>query len=129
MIPEILFTPTAIIVPARSLPSREIGSVLEFQGLVREQEDGSALTGLFYEAYQPMAHSRLQYHCLELQERHPVAGVRFIHRLGWVPAGEASLFIRVVSSHRAEGLDFLSELVVRLKQDVPIWKMTTGPKM
>jgi hypothetical protein len=44
-----------------------------------------------------------------------------------VPVGEASLVIRVLSSHRAEGLAFLAEAVIRLKQDVPIWKMAAAP--
>jgi len=51
--------------------------------------------------------------------------VEFIHRLGWVPVGEASLYIRVLSSHRAEGLRFLADSIDRLKQDVPIWKRVT----
>jgi len=124
---EIHLTHEAIIIPPVVLPSREIGSVLEFQGLVREKERGAALTGLFYEAHGPMARRRLEHHFAELQKKHPVMAVLFIHRLGWVPVGEPSLFIRVLSSHRAEGLLHLSELVIRLKQDVPIWKMLTPP--
>jgi molybdopterin synthase catalytic subunit len=127
MIPDLQFTHQAMVIPPVALPSREIGSVLEFHGLVREQEQGQALTGLFYEAHETMARKRLAFHAEELQARHPVTAVWFIHRLGWVPVGEASLFIRVLSSHRAEGLLFLSELVVRLKQDVPIWKLVQPP--
>ena len=113
-----------IVIPPLELPSREIGSVLEFQGLVRELEQGAPLIGLFYEAYEPLARKQLGYHIDELQKQHPVAAVLFIHRLGWVPVGEASLFIRVLSPHRVEGLLFLAEMVVRLKKDVPIWKLS-----
>jgi molybdopterin synthase catalytic subunit len=42
--------------------------------------------------------------------------------LGWVPVGEASLFIRVLAAHREEALAFCGELISRMKQDVPIWK-------
>jgi molybdopterin synthase catalytic subunit len=124
---EIIFTLEPILTELVVLPSREIGSVLEFQGLVREMEEGKALDGLFYEAHVPMARRILERHLLELQERHPVVSVLFMHRLGWVPVGEASLVIRVLSSHRAEGLAFLAEAVIRLKQDVPIWKMAAAP--
>ena len=127
MILEIHLTHESIIIPPVVLSSREIGSVLEFQGLVREKERGAALTGLFYEAHEPMARKRLEYHFAELQKKHAVVAVMFMHRLGWVPVGEASLFIRVLSSHRAEGLLHLSELVIRLKQDVPIWKLLMPP--
>lgn len=54
--------------------------------------------------------------------------VIFIHRLGWVPVGEAAIFIRVLSSHRGEALEFFAAAVNRLKQDVPIWKRTRRPE-
>lgn len=119
---DIQFTAASILIPPAVWPSREIGSSLEFSGLVRELEHGDALQGLFYEAYEPMARRRLEHHFQELACAHPVASVLFIHRLGWVPVGAASLFMRVLSSHRAEGLEFLAAAVNRLKQDVPIWK-------
>ena len=52
---DIRFTHEPITVPPLALPSREIGSVLEFHGLVREMENGEALEGLFYEGHEPMA--------------------------------------------------------------------------
>lgn len=119
---RIEFTRTSISIPPMLLPSREIGACLEFQGIVRELEGGQAIPALFYEAYEPMAHRLLQRHLEELGRLHPCAAVHFIHRLGWVSVGEASLFIRVLSVHRGEGLAFLAASVDRLKQDVPIWK-------
>lgn len=119
---EILFTTEPIVIPTMALPSREIGACLEFQGLVRELEQGAALAGLQYEAYESMARRHLERIFDELAAVHPCAAVLFIHRLGWVPVGEASLFIRVLSSHRGEGLQFLAEAVNRMKADVPIWK-------
>lgn len=123
----ILFCREPIVIPPREMRSREIGSILEFHGLVRELEEGRKLSGLFYEAHEPMARKRLAWHLDALQSLHPVDAVEFIHRLDWVPVGEASLYIRVSSRHRAEGLLFLSELVIRLKQDVPIWKLEKAP--
>lgn len=119
------FTPEPIIVPPHLLPSREIGASIEFQGIVRELEGGNAVRGLLYEGYEPMARLVLSRHLAELGDRHRCASVVFIHRLGWVPVGEASLYIRVLSMHRGEALSFLSACVDRLKQDVPIWKGTS----
>lgn len=126
MTTAIHFTRQAITVPPLDLPSREIGAVLEFQGLVREMEGESLLTGLFYEAYEPMARTLMERHLAAVGEIHRVDTVLFIHRLGWVPVGQASLYIRVLSSHRAEAMAFLAEAVIRLKQDVPIWKTKAG---
>ncbi len=119
---DIQFTNEAIVVPELALPSKEIGAVVEFQGLVREMEGDDALAGLGYEAYEDMARKILERHLQELGKLHGCTAVEFIHRLGWVPVGEASLYIRVLSSHRAEGLRFLADSIDRLKEDVPIWK-------
>jgi len=122
MLSEIHFTADPIVVPPEVLPSLEIGASVEFRGIVREMENGEALGGLQYEAYEPMARMVLQRHFDELAAIYPCASVLFIHRTGWVPVGEASLFIRVLSSHRREALAFLSDAIDRLKLDVPIWK-------
>ena len=122
MLSEIHFTADPIVVPPEVLPSREIGASVEFRGIVREMEQGSSLSGLHYEAYEAMARRVLQRHFDELAAIHPCAAVLFIHRTGWVPVGEASLFIRVLSAHRGEALAFLGEAIDRLKLDVPIWK-------
>jgi molybdopterin synthase catalytic subunit len=121
---EIIFTQERIVIPALNLPSREIGACVEFQGIVRELEEDQALSGLFYEAYEPMARTLLETHFSELAALHRCDAVLFIHRLGWVPVGEASLFVRVISAHRGESLRFLADAVDRLKKDVPIWKRT-----
>jgi len=124
---EIKFTAEPIVVPPLSLPSREIGAVVEFHGIVREMEGEMPLDGLFYEAYESMAENVLEKHLLELAALHGCTAVIFIHRTGWVPVGEASLYLRVASSHRAEALRFLADSIDRLKLDVPIWKRT-APK-
>lgn len=119
---EIIFTHEPIAIPALDLKSREIGACVEFQGIVREREGEKSLAGLFYEAYESMARRLLERHFDELAKLHPCDAVLFIHRLGWVPVGEPSLFVRVLSAHRGEGLRFLADAIDRLKQDVPIWK-------
>ncbi len=119
---HITFTTSPIAIPALTLPSREIGACVEFQGIVRETEQDRQLAGLQYEAYEPMARRHLSRIFDELAALHPCAVVVFIHRLGWVPVGEASLFVRVVSAHRGEALRFVAEAIDRMKADVPIWK-------
>ena len=119
---HIAFTQAPIVVPPLALPSREVGACVEFSGIVRETENDRALAGLHYEAYEPMARTQLARIFAELHAAHPCAAVTFIHRLGWVPAGEASLFVRVLAAHRGEALRFLADAIDRMKADVPIWK-------
>ena len=111
--------------PHRRMESREIGACVEFFGIVREMEKGAALSGLGYEAHVSMARKHLERIFAELAEAHPVETIVFIHRLGWVPVGEASMFVRVLSAHRGEALAFCGEAIDRMKRDVPIWKRTT----
>lgn len=119
---EIIFTTGPIAAPALALPSREIGACVEFQGIVREQEGAARLAGLHYEAYEPMARRELLRIFAELHAAHGCEAVTFVHRLGWVPVGEASLFVRVLAAHRGAALRFCAEAIDRMKQDVPIWK-------
>jgi molybdopterin synthase catalytic subunit len=116
------FTREAIMPPTAVWPSQEIGACVEFLGLVRELEQGEALRGLFYEAYEQMAREQMERIFRELGERHDCAAVEFIHRLEWVPVGEASIWIRVLASHRGPALALCGEAIDRMKEDVPIWK-------
>ena len=98
------------------------GAVLEFWGVVRADEAGRTIPGLDYEAHEPMARRHLERIASELGRLHPVAAVRMVHRLGRVPAGEASLWLAVASGHRGEAIEFLRLFIESLKADVPVWK-------
>jgi len=119
---HIEFTTSPIVPPAASGAKREIGAVLEFSGVVRELENGTKIRGLRYEAYEPMARMQLEKICAELSAKHACAEIWFIHRLEFVPVGEASLYIRISASHRKPALALMAELIDRLKTDVPVWK-------
>ena len=119
---DIIFTETAIQRSADALPSREIGAAVEFHGIVREMEQGRALDGLYYECYESMARHQLTRIFHELGASHPVTEITFVHRLGWVPVGEASMWVRVLSSHRGEAFAFCAAAIDQMKRDVPIWK-------
>ena len=121
---RIEFTRSLIVPPALELTTREIGACLEFSGIVRELENDKKIPGLQYEAYEPMARTQLEKIFQELVPEHPCEEVVFVHRLGFVPVGEASLFIRVQSRHRQPALVFMAELIDRLKADVPVWKIS-----
>lgn len=120
---EVQFTRAPIVPPAQTAPSREIGAIVEFWGVVRETEGEHALEGLTYEAYESMARSEFARIASDLMKQHPIAAALVIHRIGFVPVGEASLFVRVYSKHRGAALGFCGALIDRMKEDVPIWKV------
>lgn len=121
---HIEFTGHPICPPALPAHFRETGAEVEFRGIVRETEDGAPIAGLQYEAHVPMAELHLRRILSQLREALPCQAVWFIHRLGWVPVGEASLFIRVLAAHREPAFQFSMALIDLMKQDVPIWKVT-----
>jgi len=123
---QISFTAAPIVIPPLTLSSAEVGACVEFQGIVRELEKDVRLRGLFYEAYEPMASRHLERIFKTLNARHPCHAVVFIHRLGWVPVGQASLFIRVLAAHRGEALAFCAAAIDEMKVNVPIWKTGEG---
>ena len=99
-----------------------IGAIVEFYGVVRGQEQDRPIDALYYEAYEEMARKQFGKIIGELSLSYPVQSVAVIHRIGSVPVGQPSLHVRVRSAHRAEAFAFASQLIDRMKQDVPIWK-------
>ena len=123
---QIEFTRTTLVPPPPQFSSKEIGAVVEFSGLVRELENGQKIPGLHYEAHEAMARKELEKIFCELAGRHPCEEIYFSHRLGFVPVGEASLFIRIAARHRQAALSLMAELIDRLKADVPVWKSSVA---
>ncbi|HTJ00499.1 MAG TPA: molybdenum cofactor biosynthesis protein MoaE [Dongiaceae bacterium] len=120
---HIEFTRSRIVPSETPLPHREVGAQVDFLGIVRELENGAAIPGLHYDAYETMARLQLGKILTELATAHPCVAVWFVHRLGFVPVGEASLFVRALARHRREALEMTTLLVERLKAEVPIWKL------
>jgi molybdopterin synthase catalytic subunit len=119
---HIELTHQAIVPPDALSVGLEVGALVNFQGIVRESEDGIIIAGLNYEAHEPMARSMLERILSDLALLHPCEEVWVIHRLDFVPVGEIALFVRVRSKHRKAALLLTDELIDRIKQDVPIWK-------
>lgn len=98
------------------------GAVVDFFGVVRLIENDRKIEGIEYEAFEAMAERQLLLVADEARKRYDLASVIIHHRIGFVPAGEASLFVRVTARHRRAAFEGSSHIVERLKQTVPIWK-------
>ena len=95
---------------------------MDFWGVVRKTEDGSEIVAIAYEAHRAMAEHQLQALAEEAARTFNLMEVRITHRLGSVPAGEASLLVRIGSRHRAAAVEATAWVVDELKKRVPIWK-------
>jgi len=119
---RIEFTNAPIALPPPRLINPETGAEVDFRGIVRATEQDRLIAGLQYEAHVPMAEREIRRIVDQLNTAWSCHALWFIHRLGWVPVGETSLFIRVHASHRGGAFAFCSALIDQLKKDVPIWK-------
>ena len=98
------------------------GALLRFEGIVRPTEDGRAIRGLNYEAYQPMAGQELHRLAETAVAQFGVLGLTIEHSVGYVGAGECSFRLEVSARHRKEALAAMDWFIDSLKADVPIWK-------
>jgi molybdopterin synthase catalytic subunit len=98
------------------------GAVVLFLGTTRELTGGRQTVSLDYEAYSEMAEERLADLESEARRRWPVVECFIVHRLGNVPATEASVAVVVSTPHRADAFAAGQWLIDTLKADVPIWK-------
>lgn len=98
------------------------GAEVRFLGTVRGIEDGRAISGIDYSAYQPMAEKMLAELIEHGTQEHGPHEVFIQHRLGFVAAEEPSILIRVRSKHSAEAFDLCRWYLQEVKTRVPIWK-------
>jgi molybdopterin synthase catalytic subunit len=98
------------------------GAVVDFWGVVRQLEDGRKIEGIDYEAHATMAEHQMKLIANAAAEKFQLRRVMLHHRIGFVRAGEASLFLRVRATHRGAAFDASKWIVDELKKKVPIWK-------
>ena len=98
------------------------GAVVTFLGTTRSLTGGRRVLHLEYEAYRPMADSKLAKIVDEIRQRWSINDVAIAHRLGRLEVGEISLVIAVASPHRQGAFAACQYSVDRIKQVVPIWK-------
>lgn len=100
-----------------------VGGVVTFFGVVRGRaDDGRAVEGLRYEAFEPMALTEFERIAAEARERYGVEGVSIEHRTGEVGVGEIAIGVAVAAQHRQAAFDGCRYVVDEVKRRAPIWK-------
>jgi molybdopterin synthase catalytic subunit len=102
--------------------SPSTGASLLFVGTVRDVNDGRAVSGIEYTAYERMAAHELELIVREAAERFDAADIVVEHRIGRLGLGEASVVIAVAHPHRAQAFEASRYIIEELKRRVPIWK-------
>ena len=119
---EIVEDPIDTDAVLRSVHSHQAGAALLFVGTTREFTDGRQTQSLTYECYPEMAIRKMEELRDEAMQRWPLVAVSFVHRVGHLELGEASIAIAVSSPHRKDAFEAGQWLIDTTKEVVPIWK-------
>jgi molybdopterin synthase catalytic subunit len=119
MMTHLIPSPIALDLLLADVQSPERGGTCVFLGTVRNDDD---VTAIEYSAYDDMAEAEIARMLAEARERWPDARVALQHRLGLIPAGEASIAIAAAAPHRDVAFAACRHVIEAVKQRLPIWK-------
>ena len=111
---------SAPLVEAVAAP--DMGALVTFAGVVRNNFAGRSTAYLEYEAYVPMAESVLAQLAAEAQAQWGTGAIAIHHRIGRLEIGETAVLIVVAAPHRHEAFEAAEQIMDRIKQVAPIWK-------
>ena len=112
----------------RRLRSREMGGIVTFVGVVREESNGRNVQRMEIQVYDEMARRQLEAIRREALERFGVEEVVVIHRVGSMKVSDDIMMIAVGAAHRAEAFDACRYVLENIKRRVPIWKKEVTPE-
>eukprot|EP00270_Netrium_digitus_P006143 TRINITY_DN1839_c0_g1_i1.p1 TRINITY_DN1839_c0_g1~~TRINITY_DN1839_c0_g1_i1.p1 ORF type:complete len:193 (-),score=35.54 TRINITY_DN1839_c0_g1_i1:152-694(-) len=119
---EVTFNPLVLDKYVVAVRDTSAGAVATFSGVTRDTFEGKRVVQLEYEAYVPMAISKLREVCSTARSRWQICRSAMAHRLGLVPVGEVRVIVVVSSVHRKEALEACHFMIDEIKAKVPIWK-------
>jgi molybdopterin synthase catalytic subunit len=106
----------------------DAGAIVTFLGLVRDFNDGHAVTLLEYEAFETMALSEMKRIVAALEREIPGVRVVVHHRQGALGVGDLAVICAASAPHRGEAFRACRAAIDRVKETVPIWKREHGPE-
>ena len=124
---RVLDTPLVLADATSAVAAPEAGAIDVFLGIVRDHNEGRAVTRLEYHAYVSMAEKEMQR--IAEQIAHEIPGVRLaaLHRIGSLSVGDVAVICAASAVHRGEAFQACRALIDRIKHQVPIWKREHGP--
>lgn len=99
-----------------------VGGHSIFLGQVRnDQSENGNVTAIEYTSYEEMAESVIDKICSDIQRKYALAFTCVRHSLGTIRVGELCIFVLAAAPHRKAAIDGCTEIVERIKSEVPIW--------
>jgi molybdopterin synthase catalytic subunit len=104
----------------------DIGAVVTFSGLVRDENEGRHVTSIALEHYPGMTEEELARVEGEASARWPLQASLVIHRYGRLEPGEGIVLVVTASQHRQAAFAAAEFLMDYLKTSAPFWKKESG---
>lgn len=98
------------------------GALVEFEGRIRNRNEGRQVLRLEYEAYRPLAEREGREIIAEALAEFEIAEAACIHREGLLELGDAAVIVMVGAAHRDAGFNACRYIIDEVKRRLPIWK-------
>lgn len=105
----------------------DVGAVASFVGLVRNANDGNAISAMTLEHYPGMTEKALEDICAQAHARWDLLDTLVIHRVGPLRPGDRIVLVGVASPHRGEAFAACEFIMDYLKTRAPFWKREETP--
>ena len=104
-----------------------VGALASFLGLVRDLNDGAAVSEMTLEHYPGMTEKALEAIVTEARGRWDIYDALVIHRVGPLRPCDQIVLVAVTSAHRGEAFAACEFIMDYLKTRAPFWKKEDTP--
>jgi len=106
----------------------KIGAIASFIGVVRDMNDGDAVTEMSLEHYPGMTEKALEAIVVEAKSRWEIIDVLVVHRVGVLQPTEQIVLVVVTGAHRGDAFSACEFVMDYLKTRAPFWKREQTPE-
>ena len=107
--------------------SPSAGGVASFVGLVRNKNDGAAVSRMTLENYPGMTEKSLAKIAAAARERFHLVDVIVVHRVGELKVGDRIVLCLTSAEHRSDAFAGCEYIMDWLKTEAPFWKKEQTP--
>ncbi len=105
----------------------KIGAIASFVGLVRDLNEGDAVSTMTLEHYPGMTEKALEEIVAQAQSRWDIYDALVVHRVGTLLPLDQIVLVIVTGAHRGEAFAACEFLMDFLKTQAPFWKKEETP--
>lgn len=106
----------------------KVGAIASFIGLVRDVNDGEAVSGMTLEHYPGMTEKALENIVSEARSRWDILDALIVHRVGPLLPTDQIVLVVVSGAHRGDAFEACEFIMDYLKTRAPFWKKEQTPQ-